>query len=507
VSNSIGRDWRGYPFNLTCGGDLAGLRRSLEAAGYTEAAISKTIMRDAAGKPLDITAAVRRTASTDPLPTLIRLFMLARAVPEEAAGAALAPARVEDLLALGLLRRCPEGLAAEAALMPSDDLLMAREFWPDFTGLPLAHDYVLGAGPVSRDAAYLTVRRQGDMALDVGTGTGYLALLAARHARHVVATDTNPRALNFAALNARLNELHSVEFRQGSLFEPVADCRFDLIVANPPFVISPKADYEYRDSGQEGDALCEQLIRQAPAMLREGGYCTVVFNWHHQDAEDWAVRPSQWLAGGGCDAWLTCFSTTDPIGYVSNWLDEDFEHDPERSRRMMDQWVGYLERLHIRLLSFGALVLRRRSAGPNWFRAECAPVGQPAQSCSTQIQRIFAAEDLLQKSGSDAELLARRFLLTPDHQLEQLLQAEDNRWVVKEARLKQTQGYSFVGNVDRMVSTLLAGCDGRRTLGEIAEELAAGLGRLPAQVAPASCDVIRTLLRWGFLIAITHPAK
>jgi len=486
------------PFQLGHKVDLVPLRRSLEAAGYTEAGIGRILLRRETGEPRDLAVALRRTAGGTPFHTLVRLFMLAQAVPEDAVRAALAPVNLEGLVALGLLRRCPEGVRAEATLMPSDELLLVRELWPDYAGRPLTRDFVLGVGSASRIVACLTVRRQGELVLDVGTGGGFLGLLAGRHARQVIATDVNPRALNFAALNARLNEVANIEFRLGSLFEPVAGCRFDLIVANPPFVIAPRARYEYRNSGLQGDTISERLIRGAPGMLRQGGYCSVLFNWHHQNDDDWAERPRQWLADNGCDAWLTCFETFDPVGYAATWLEEDHGHDSAAYACLLDEWVTYLEGLRIGRVSFGAVILRR-GAGAGWIRSERAPSGPPQQSCSEQIQRIFAAEDFLREHQADEDLLSRAFALTEDHQLEHVLRREENRWVLQGAQLKQTRGYPFVGNVDRLVSTVLAGCDGRHTLSQLATELAAGSGAEFSRIAPGCCNIIRTLLHCGFL--------
>ena len=66
----------------------------------------------------------------------------------------------------------------------------------------------------------------------------------------MTAVDVNPRALRYAALNARLNGLANVETREGSWLEPVADERFDLVVCNPPYVLSPDRDYLFRDGGE-----------------------------------------------------------------------------------------------------------------------------------------------------------------------------------------------------------------------------------------------------------------
>src|SRR4030081_1038241 len=91
----------------------------------------------------------------------------------------------------------------------------------------------------SRLLARLTIRRSIEVALDLGTGCGYQAVLAARHAERVIATDVNPRALAFTSFNALLNGAPNVECRQGDRFAAVEGLTFDLIASNPPFVVSP----------------------------------------------------------------------------------------------------------------------------------------------------------------------------------------------------------------------------------------------------------------------------
>jgi methylase of polypeptide subunit release factors len=489
------------PFRFNQCADLAPLRRVLEEAGYVESALAKTVTLDTVtGRPSEISVVLRRTAEVSPYNSLIRLFLLAHAVPEETARAALVPVDLEQLLAVGLLRRGEEGIRAQAALLPFEGLLLARDFWPDFVGKPSPQDYVPGVAPASLAVANLTVRRPIRSALDLGAGLGFQACLAARHADHVIATDTNPRALNFAKFNARLNGLSNIELRQGSLYEPVADRRFDLIVSNPPFVISPRLEYQYRDGGMAGDMLSEQVVRGAPALLQEGGFATVLFNWHHRTEDDWPARPTEWLASSGCDAWLLCSDTKDPLAYASGWLSHEHGRDRDRYSRLLDEWLSYYERLGIGFISFGAVILRRRPAGPNWLRAERAPEGQANASCSDQIQRIFTAQDLLERLGEAKNLLDKAFVLTADHQLEHVLKAENGNWAVKSAQLKQIRGFPFVGNVDRLVSTVLAGCDGRRTVGELVADLAAGLGMDAERIAPACIDLVRKLLETGFLI-------
>jgi len=121
---------------------------------------------------------------------------------------------------------------------------------------------------------------------DMGTGTGAVALsLAAEGAwTRVVATDVSPEALSVAADNAERHDLSGlVEFRQGSLFEPLEEGeRFNIIVSNPPYIAeSEKGELqpEVRDweppealfAGEDGLDVIRQLVAGAPEHLVSGG--------------------------------------------------------------------------------------------------------------------------------------------------------------------------------------------------------------------------------------------
>ncbi|MBI3466981.1 MAG: methyltransferase [Planctomycetes bacterium] len=485
------------PFRLESSVDVGPLRRALKAAGYTQPALVATVDATSSGGRLDAELVLRRTQSPTPYHTLVRLFLLRREVPLESARVALAPASLEDLFEIGLLEPADGGVRSVATLVCLEDLVVAHD--SEAAGQPLRSDHVLGVGAASMTLANLTVRRPIEAALDLGTGSGIQALLASPHARRVIATDTNPRALNFAAFNARLNEISNVELRQGSLYEPVEAERFDLIAANPPFVVSPAPRYAYRDSGMRGDAISEQVIRGAPGVLREGGFCTVLFNWHHSGDDDWGRRPLDWVRGSGCDAWILRYETTDPACYAATWLRQTEGRDPAAYSRALDEWLAYYEELGIEQLSYGAVILRRRSEGPNWIRAETFESPRRAGSCGGQIERIFAAQDLLQELGDDRKLLEQTLVLVPHHQMEMVLHAENGGWAVKSARITHTTGLEFAGNVDRMVSTLLAGCDGRRPLRELVVELGRQAGMDYERLAPVAAGIVRKMMQSGFL--------
>ena len=139
---------------------------------------------------------------------------------------------------------------------------------------------------VERSLALLEGTRQPAI-IDVGTGTGAVALALATHLPEasVTAVDLSPGALALAAENAAANGLEGrVELLEGDLLGPVAGRNFDLVVSNPPYVapgddVDPEvADYEpalavYAEHG--GRAILERLADDAPGALRPGGHLAV----------------------------------------------------------------------------------------------------------------------------------------------------------------------------------------------------------------------------------------
>ena len=119
----------------------------------------------------------------------------------------LAPLGSAGLERLGLVTRRDDRLVAAFRLIPHDDLLIASDLGESEAGA----EHVPGVQRPSNTLANLTLRRPVSRVLDVGTGNGIQALLASRHAEHVVATDVNERALAFARFNLALNGAENVD--------------------------------------------------------------------------------------------------------------------------------------------------------------------------------------------------------------------------------------------------------------------------------------------------------
>lgn len=303
----------------------AALREALTRADYTVGAVHG-LLGDTGHRALlrnETTPALRATGDGSRLATLTRLFALGAPVAADAAAAALP---VPAMLEAGLLERSVDEVRALVDVRAygdeDNDWWVVCDLMPGLDGRRPAvrGDHVLGISSTSTSLAQLSVRHRVGRALDLGTGCGVQSLHLGQHADEMVATDVNPRALTMARMTSQLNEV-AFEVRDGSLYEPVAGERFDLIVTNPPFVVSPGTEERlvYRDSGLPGDEVVQRVVSQSSQHLNDGGWCQVLANWVHRRGQDWRERVEGWIPSD-CDAWVLQRECVDVPTYVEMWL-------------------------------------------------------------------------------------------------------------------------------------------------------------------------------------------
>jgi methylase of polypeptide subunit release factors len=340
--------------------------------------------------------------------------------------------------------------------------------------------------------AHLTVRGEGERALDVGTGNGIQAILLAAHAEHVVATDVNARALAYATFNAVLNGCRNVETRLGSFFEPVADEQFDLVVANPPYVVSPESAYLFRDSGLRGDTVSEEVVRAAPAALAAGGFASILIAWA-LDPDDPTVRPRGWLEGSGCDGFLLHTSTDDPIETATAW-NRDLLDQPEAYADALDRWLAYYDELGIDQLGYACLVLRKRADGADgWLEAQHLPRAA-LRPAGRHVQTLFATHDRLEAIASDADLFERRLRVVDDAVVTHETRFTEGRWQSESLTLRLDSGLPFSAELDPHTARLIRDLDGSKTL---RDALTAAVEDNAAQATGVA--LARKMLEVGFL--------
>lgn len=349
-------------------------------------------------------------------------------------------------------------------------------------------DHVLGITPSTRLVAALTPRRPVESSLDVGCGSGVQAFLAGRHSRRVVGVDVNGRALELARLNAELNGLDNVEWRLGDLFAPVGEERFDLLVSNPPFIVSPGRELLYRDGASGGDAFSRDLVAGAAQHLREGGLATLLCSWASIPGDDAGATPRRWLDGSGCDALILHLRTDDPVTYAFGW--NDGLRPADTVPAAAEAWLADYRARGIEAISTGAIVLRRRE-GANWLRVD-ELVAAPRGAAGEHVARVFAAQDFLATLASEDELLDTRPALAPGTLLVERRRPEGT---LDRTRISVERGLPLQGRIPLAAAPIVGRLDGRLTVAA-----AAAAAGLEPDVLRAEClPALRELIARGLL--------
>ncbi len=490
---------------------LADLRADLGEVGYTSEGLTELLgpLASAAlhrDQPLPAQRVLE--ASRAPAALLVRLLVLGLPVPAAELVDALPRTGLEGLLALGLVVPTGEGAAAEVRgtcdLRPygddRHDWWVASDLSELALGGALPTDHVLGIGGASTTLASWTPRPQVARALDLGTGCGVQALHLTGHCDEVVATDLSHRALGYARFTAALNDLE-LDLRAGSLLEPVAGERFDLVVSNPPFVITPRREgvplFEYRDGGAAGDAIVADLVRGLPGVLAPGGIAQLPGNWELRRGEEWTARVGGWLADTGLDAWVVQRESQDVAEYAETWV-RDGGHRPGTAEftDLYAAWLDDFAARGIERVGFGIVTLQRPLTDRPPFRDLEEVVGPVAQPAGPAVLAGLRARTWLAEH-TDEELLAVAWSVADDVTEERIGRpGEPDPMVI---RLRQGGGLGRTVRLDTVGAGLVGACDGDLT----AEQILGGIAVLTEQrvedLRPGALVTLRALVADGIL--------
>ncbi len=464
---------------------VAALRHDLLAADYTVDAITETLGPDAS-RALDRDELAPALWVLDQAPataqaSLTRLFLLGREVAAREVAAAVPECGLAGLVELGLVQEAGGYVRAELDVRPCGQADPDQASWvvsdlgEAVTGATLATDHVLGIGQASLTLAVATIRRPSRDTLDLGTGCGVQALHAIRHSERVVATDVDPRAVHLAELGFGLSGAQ-IELRCGDLFEPVAGEGFDLVVTNPPFVITPRGrglpEYTYRDGGRTGDALMGELFSQVGAHLRPGGIAQALGNWEVTEGSDWTTRVQEWLTraldrdGRPLDAWIIQRELLSPADYATLWARDAGAAGADRDD-LVRAWLDDFAERGVTAIGLGLVLLRRPGPGTRVLRRlehRPEPLEPTDHSLGAHLDGCLRAHD------ASADMAGQRLVVSDD--------------VVEERRhrpgqgeptsivLRQTSGFGRTIGVDTATAAFVGACDGELTVAQIGAALA-----------------------------------
>ena len=515
----------------------ADLRRDLEATGWGVDSVHHLLgdVADAALRReirLPALRALRRAldedraagAAPNPTAVLTALFMLGQTVSVAELDSALRRTRTRGALAMGLVELAPDaGAGAAPRVRALVDLRpheardetgdvrwwIASDLGELATGAPLAPDHVLGIGGAGLDLAALTPRRPVAAALDLGCGCGIQTLYLLRHADRVTATDVSERALAFTAFNAALAAVgpDRLELLAGSLLEPVAGRRFDLIVTNPPFVLTPPAVreaglplMEYRDAGRP---VLPGLVAGLGEHLGVGAAAVMLGNWEHRRGRDWRRDVAGWVPDD-LDAWVVEREAQDPVEYAALWLRDGGlapERDLPRFEAALEAWIADFEARGVEGVGLGYLIVHRPD--PDSDGAPRAPwrvleevATRPAGPLGEHVARCLEVRSGLAAMDDDA-VAGLRPVTAPDVTEERHLRPGASEPDV--ILIRQGGGFGRVVEADAALAALVGVADGELSVAQIATAVAALTGADEAALRARMVAATRALAAEGFV--------
>lgn len=427
------------PLTLVVDAAFAAAKRLLDGCGFNESGLA-----DPAGED-------------DPKALLAGLFLQAAEIPA-ARVRDLLPTGGLDLLAnLGLVEVEGETVRAAVLLYPLSGLHIAS----DFPGRDLGgEDFVFPA--ISQQTwEYLNILPDTPCKslLEIGTGSGAAALLAARYAESVTATDISPRCLRFAEFNRRLNAVDGVRFVQSDVYDALPPGEtFDRVVSHPPYVPWTGKQEVYRHGGPDGEAVLRALLAGLGERLRHGGTCHLAaMGLDTLDAplED-RLREMIGAPEAQFDLLLAERETISPLEFVVPWKEgEDMTFD--------EAWglSQALQAARARMLVRCSILLDRRD-DPGETKTLRRRAGQAAGA--QELARELARERV---DWDWEKLLDSAPELAGELELETVSLPMDEGWLPRTLILNADYPFVFRTDCPAWAAEIIPQLDGARTLREL----------------------------------------
>lgn len=478
-------------------GVLHALRRALDGHGFHADALAEaeslmTGMAEALREPA-IRAAL--AARGDARGALLRLFSYDDAVPDGDLRALLGGEVCDALAAAGLLAPGHGETAswrARGRLVPFEGLWI----WSDHPGA--GADTVMGPGATTQGVARLLPSRIEGDALDVGCGAGSFALLAARRgARAATGVDIAPRAIELARFNARLNGA-AAEFAAGDLLEPVRGRAFDLVVAQPPYVVQPEGfdRVTYLHGGPLGDAILRRLLAGLGAALAPGGRALIAADLWLPGGEKLHETLRRALADPALDlVTLAAKGLPAPIQAAAYASLEDRTLGP-RYAWAVARYLRHFAALDARPVHAAVIVRRRAGAAAAPITATVPVAGFMGRG-GRDVDEVLAAMDLARAPEAgmlEARVRAAR-LATWIEERHAPDPAAEGRHRVHFERGALSTDRELSGSSLMLVATL----DAAPSVGEAVARWAAEVGAEPAEVRGEVLAFVREGLASGLL--------
>jgi methylase of polypeptide subunit release factors len=494
--------------------DRRAIASCLSRASFSEGVVCARLgLQDFSALEIEgVTAVAARFDGRDPGALLIRMFVLGGLISSDDLGRAMDDAERAAFMSAGLVAPfgppddsgSPRHWYCPILLVPLahryGDLLITcdRRQLPDGSPLELFPDIVFSAhNPLTLQFLRLLPTTNTGTVLDLCSGTGVAALIAASSALKVTAVDVTERCTAFAHFNCWVNDLEHVEVRCGNLYEPVRDEHFDRIVAHPPYVPTLADTAVYRDGGESGDKLLRLIVQSLPDHLTPGGTFHLLTMGLDTEAVPFEMRVREWLGDTAPEFDIV-------FGIKESKSAEAFARSLAAKATLLskeadfERWMHVFSELQAREFVYGALVGRRNGAPGR--EPQTRRVAVQAGVGPEGFERLFTWFDWLRLPDRRERVLAAKPTLSPDMKVEVTHIVRDGHFAADRFRLQNGDAaFKVQLQTDGWVVAMIDGFDGSKTVAEVF-----GVGRMARSIPEQMTDtdfveLICLLIEKGFL--------
>lgn len=506
MSTAVDTVWTVEPFHFGTPDQFARLRDFLIRVGYTGEGICDRLEIGTIHDFLMVQEGRTLVPElTDPQAVLLRLFLDAEPVAWSIVRSVLAPDDLDAIMDLGLLhtlRDDPEHCAATVLLYPTEELYIIsdRNQDPDKSPIRPPTDVVYPA--VTRNTQRFMAmlpRTRCEQFLELCSGTGIAALVAARNAGEAWAVDITERATRFAQFNAALNGITNATALQGDLYEPVRGQTFDRIVAHPPYMPAIQQEYVYRDGGEDGEQITRRIVEGLPEYLRPGGrfYCNCLLTDRKDAPVEERVRRMLGDAADEFDVVVAQMQTFDPVEYYAKLAAKGTGKFSEVELRHRA-----FRRMEIEQMVFCTFIIRRRNGSRPVFTVR-RQLG--VDTASRDFEWLLRWETEALDPGLPARLLEARPRFSGAAELRLVHRVVEGEWAIVKCWVATHLPFALEAASPVWVAAMVARCDGSRTVRELLHHLQEG-EVISAEVSEEDfVELIQKFIGGGFLETEEFP--
>lgn len=478
------------------------LREHFLRSGFTEEALRQRLEVQP-GKELDLPALSSRPPvkpkAGDGLDALIYLFVVGESLPISEAESFFSPPLWAALTETHLILTDPADASrciASVALYPIRDLLIVSDRWsnPDHSPRQMFSDIVYPALTKSaKQFIDYTSYEPCDDFLELCAGTAPAALLAARSAKNIWATDIAERSIDFARFNAELNGIHNVNIVLGDLYQPVEGQTFDRIAAHPPYVPVLKPAEIFYGGGEVGEEITQRIVQGLPGKLKPGGrfYCRTMGT--ERPGQNFEDRVRGWLGAAheNFDVALFTLQSFEPRQFA---LEETIARNG--SKEQYSQWEKLFMKNDVRGLVLGVIIIQRmNSQRPVFTIRRTIRSTTPASA----LEWAMRWEAEIRTEGGGQMLLREKPLAAPGIEIV-VRHALKNGEISQESfTLSIEQPFATDCKVQPWMAALLPRCDGKTTVADLFELAKQNEWIVPETPLEEFCHLLVTLISGGFL--------